>query len=310
MKQQKTLICLFLISVLVPISSLGQQLDSLWGKYLMTEPNGENYEGFVLLPKSEAILLKVFSQKFLYAKDLPKDSLSLVFNPGLNKVKEFPIELSLIQPIKAKWSFENDSLSIQDGYLNVRFRKFRTGYVVSESQVAGFTNVEAPIYYQSERWNRNHERISKLNILTRNSSQLPSNYDLYEFRSDMPQTIIIKTEDGTYKDSLYFSNGEGKKELLIANKYLKRKDNVYSNFELNRVRLAGYFYDQVHGYEYTYYHPNEINETYVGKKFLLKCEAWYELGVKHGKWIYYKPNGEIEKTEIWKKGELKKTIQP
>ncbi len=286
------------------------QLDSLWGKYKLAEPNGENYEAFVLLPENKAVLLKVYSKKFLFANELPKDSLTLIFNPGLDQVSEFPIEFSLAQAISAKWKYKEDTLYLIDNNLHVSFRKFKTSYAVAESQIAGFTNSETPLYYQSERWNQFNEPITKLNVLTSGNSQIPGNFDLYEYRTKTPKYVIIESVDGTYRDSLYFKNGKGKHVVKIKDKSLKRKNNLFSNFELNRKRVAGYFYNQVHGYEYTYYAPEEITEIYEGKKFLLKREAWYEQGVEHGKWLYYDKKGHLVKTEIWKKGELKKTIEP
>lgn len=297
----------FIFLCLISTSPIFSQADSLWGKYKLTEVNGVNYEGFALMPDSKAVLLKVYSNRFLYDHELPKDSLTIQFNPGLKKVNQFPVELSLVQPIEVKWLMDGDTLKIIDGDLSVSFRKFKTSYIVSASQIDGFTNSESPMYFQVERWDANARPISKLNILTKNKDQIPSNYDYYEYFEKMPEKVILQSVQGDYSDTLEFEGGNGSKILQLDSKSVKPKNNLFSNYELNRKRLAGYFYNTIHGYEYIYYHPTEIDGIYSGKKFLLKREGWFELGVKHGKWLYYDKTGNLIKMEIWKKGELKKT---
>ncbi|MEZ4938842.1 MAG: hypothetical protein R2799_14735 [Crocinitomicaceae bacterium] len=301
--------CILFIFLNSLLNHIYGQTDSLWGKYKLTEFNGINYEGFALLPDSKAILLKVYTKKFLYDHDLPKDSLTLVFNPGIKKITEFPAELSLVQPILVRWKMENKKLILMDGELQTVFRWYKTSFVADESQIMDFRITDkAPMYYQIERWDSSGQPISKMKVFTFNGDHIPSNFDYYEFFASMPKQVILRTSDDSYRDTIWFEKGKGRKEIVLASKSLKPKNNFFSNFELNKKRLAGYFYNTRHGYEYTYYHPDEIMDTYVGKKFLLKCEAWYERGEKHGKWLYYDTKGNLVKTEIWKKGQLSKTI--
>lgn len=288
--------------------SVWSQVD-LWGKYKLSEPNGTNYEGFALFSDGEAVFLKVYQQKFLYHNELPTDSLTLHFNPGVEKVTEFPAELSLVQPIKATWKFEDDSLYLYEGDLKVVFRRFKTGWIVSESQISGFLHPEyLPMYYLFEGYDKKGDLNAKLKILDFNKDQIPNNYDRYDFYSEMPQIVKIKDESGSLIDSLYFSKGKGEKVITVQSKSCRGKKNEFSNYELNRKSLTGYYQTTIHGYQYLYYHPSEIEETYTGKKFLLKLESWYELGQKHGKWLYYDKKGNLIKTEVWKKDKLVKTI--
>jgi len=279
----------------------------MYGKYKLAEPTGNHYEGFALFSEGKAVLLKVFTKKYLFHKELPQDSLSLFFNPGISDIKEFPVELNLVQTIEANWKMIGDTLVLSEGNSKVKFRKYLTSFIVSESQMSGFTASDPLMYYKFQGYDNNNRVNSKLNLLSSNQDEIPSNYDLYEFFSDVPQVILIKIPDGSLIDSIYFEYGVGEITITVASKASRGKDNVFSNYELNRKRLSGYFYNEIHGYEYLYYHPKEISETIVGKKFLLKREGWYEQGVKHGKWMYYSEIGGLTTVEIWKKGELKST---
>jgi hypothetical protein len=301
----KLLFSIIITLYLFPV--LGQ--SDLWGKYKLAEPNGTNYEGFALYADGEAVFLKVFSQKFLFHNELPSDSLSLIFNPGIKDVSTFPVSLQLVQPIKAKWALIKDSLFLYEEDLKVRFRKYKTSYVVAESQIAGFINAETPMYFKFIGFDENGIQNSKLNVMTSNKDQIPSNYDLFEYFTEIPEVILIKTTDSTLIDSLNFPHGKGEKIIFIDSKVSRGKDNVFSNFQLNKKSQVGYFYNEKHGYEYSFYNPSEIDQIITGKKFLLKREAWYEQGVNHGKWLYYDKKGSLTKTEIWKKGKLVKTIE-
>lgn len=280
----------------------------LLGKYKLAEANGVNYEGFALFDKGEAVFLKVYSKRFLYDNELPKDSLSLFFNPKLAEVSTFPIDLQLAQAIKGRWELLNDTLVLYENKLTVKFRKYKTSWAVAESQISGFISTEPMLYYKFQGYNQAKELNSSLNIMSLNKDQIPSNFDLFEYFTDIPKTVLIKTSEGMLIDSLAFENGIGSKEIIVKSKANRGKDNLFCNYQLNKKRQAGYFFNEIHGYEYTFYHPKEITETYVGKNFLLKCEAWYEQGVKHGKWLYYDKVGNLTKTEVWKKGKLVKSF--
>ncbi|MCB0478484.1 MAG: hypothetical protein KDC84_09995 [Crocinitomicaceae bacterium] len=309
MRKHLFLFLVVIFGLLIPEKG-ASQIDSLIGKYKLSELNGINYDGFVLLPDSKAVLLKIYTKKFLFNHELPKDSLTLFFNPGLVKIKEFPVEISLLQPIAVKWEMKEGKLIIQDQDLKAVFRRFKTSFVTEESQIVDFSNPDhLPMYYQIEKWGSKGQILSKLKVWTYNKDHIPSNFDLYEYTEEIPQTIILRTADSSFLDTVRFEFGKGSQEIILESKSLKPKNNLFSNYELNRSSLTGYFYNTQHGYEYTYYHPKEITEVYEGSKFLLKREAWYEEGERSGKWLYYDKKGRLVKTEIYKKGELKKTIE-
>lgn len=101
--------------------------------------------------------------------------------------------------------------------------------------------------------------------------------------------------DGKNADTIYLA----KPELF--------NPNQIDDFDV--MNYCEYRSGEKWGKEYGFYTFAELNRTLItGWNFRLKFTGHWKDGKKDGTWHYYSPNGELMRTEKWKKGTLVSSV--
>ncbi len=136
--------------------------------------------------------------------------------------------------------------------------------------------------------------------------------------------VTIDAKDGsqtvTYPDSVdrvdwvavdsFYTNTDS---IHIDTIYVEKWKYFHPEFTnvIDKASTCGYIYDLKHGRETSYYGPHQLAGAVVtSKKFGLRYTGKWEYGERIGKWRYYTPDGELQRTEKWKNGRLIKTKYP
>jgi hypothetical protein len=94
-------------------------------------------------------------------------------------------------------------------------------------------------------------------------------------------------------------------------------DTIYSKYDVDDdysmdnqlIWYCEYYYERKHGKEMVYYSVKDVQGICLtGTKPMVEREGYWRDGKKNSWWIYYLPDGEIEKIEKYRKGKLKKSI--
>ncbi|MFT5820258.1 MAG: hypothetical protein ACI8ZM_001497 [Crocinitomix sp.] len=106
-------------------------------------------------------------------------------------------------------------------------------------------------------------------------------------------------------ESFYqIENDSIRSDTVYAENYID--DNSISNDLL--LWSCDYFYKNKHGQEFGYYNVLDVQGICItGKKPMLRYEGYWNYGKKNSWWVYYQPNGEIERVEKYRNGKLKKS---
>ena len=103
-----------------------------------------------------------------------------------------------------------------------------------------------------------------------------------------------------------FENDSVQADTIYSKHYV---DNDYS-MDSQFLWHCDYYYDVKHGEELAYYSVQDVQGICItGKAPMVKYKGYWRDGKKNSWWIYYLPNGEVDKTEKYRNGKLKKTLK-
>lgn len=100
-------------------------------------------------------------------------------------------------------------------------------------------------------------------------------------------------------------------DFLRVDSIYFRKREYYHHGDLDHYTFSGfcqYRNKLKHGREVQYYSIHELNGVVItGENYRTKSAGYWKSGKRHGKWKYFSKNGELERIEKWRNGELKRT---
>lgn len=136
-----------------------------------------------------------------------------------------------------------------------------------------------------------------------------SSYTVYDFGTGLVNKpdSIVRIDYERADSFLLYVRGFVYDTIWLEHWYLM--PSAYYSDEV--CAIGQYYYNQKNGYEETFYSTDELKGVLItGPHFKSKTTGRWKLGQKHGKWEYFSPNGELERTEKWRNGKLIRTKYP
>ena len=109
------------------------------------------------------------------------------------------------------------------------------------------------------------------------------------------------------KDCLFEFYAQNNDSVQVDTIYVKDKKLAYS--KVYCVSKCSYINNLKQGKEIVYYEVWELKGECIDNAQRIKMTGSWNKGKKEGEWKYYDVNGRLIRTEIYKKGKLKETIQ-
>jgi hypothetical protein len=135
------------------------------------------------------------------------------------------------------------------------------------------------------------------------------NYGVYDYKTNTTtRPDSIERTDYARADSFLLHVAGFVFDTIWLQHYYLMPSPYYSD---EVCAIAQYYYNQKHGYEETFYSTDDLKGILItGPNYKSKARGMWKLGQKVGKWYYYSPNGELQRTEKWRRGKLVKTKYP
>ena len=132
-----------------------------------------------------------------------------------------------------------------------------------------------------------------------NGLRVPPNCEEYFETCKYPQSSEYIS---CYND--FYSN---QNDSVAVDTIYTTSDYEFHNYQ-NIIWECQYFFQLKNGFEIGYYSLSELSGYCRKDNGIVKYEGEWKMGKKIGKWKYYNKEGVLVKTEIYKKGVLKKTV--